>query len=176
MTKNIEKTTKAFKTYQKLLGASCLALYLAGCGGGSSADSRGGGSAESPIEPIEMKADSNGGFQIISKVNSVTIQGVKLNKGDCVVNFVRVEEKSKKGVLDQTHLISMQDLKDAERVSMGSDYGAIVDKISQLKQKGLMMEPQTLEFGEKIEGFSKGCNIREIETQIARTLRVKFKQ
>ncbi len=22
-----------FKTYQKLLGASCLALYLAGCGG-----------------------------------------------------------------------------------------------------------------------------------------------
>ncbi len=24
-----------FKTYQKLLGASCLALYLAGCGGDS---------------------------------------------------------------------------------------------------------------------------------------------
>ncbi|GAA9665656.1 hypothetical protein HpVH107_14870 [Helicobacter pylori] len=31
-----------FKTYQKLLGASCLALYLVGCGGG--------GGGESPVE------------------------------------------------------------------------------------------------------------------------------
>ncbi|GAA9742849.1 hypothetical protein VN0139_14340 [Helicobacter pylori] len=35
-----------FKTYQKLLGASCLALYLMGC--------RSGGGAESPVE-IEKK-------------------------------------------------------------------------------------------------------------------------
>ncbi len=31
------------KTYQKLLGASCLALYLAGCGGGG----------ESPVEMVD---------------------------------------------------------------------------------------------------------------------------
>ncbi len=31
-----------FKTYQKLLGASCLALYLVGCGSG--------GGGESPVE------------------------------------------------------------------------------------------------------------------------------
>ncbi len=161
MTKNIGKTMKAFKTYQKLLGASCLALYLVGCGGDKS--------------PIEMRSGSDGGFQIISKVNSVTIQGVKFNRGNCVVNFVQVEEKLKKGVLDQTHLISMQDLKDAERVSMGSDYGAIADKISQLKQKGLMMEPLTLKFGEEIKGFSKGCNITEIEIQTARTWKFNFK-
>ncbi len=35
------------KTYQKLLGASCLALYLVGCGSG--------GGAESPVE-ITAKA------------------------------------------------------------------------------------------------------------------------
>ncbi|GAA6794213.1 hypothetical protein HpHCM62_14000 [Helicobacter pylori] len=31
-----------FKTYQKLLGASCLSLYLVGCGSG--------GGGESPVE------------------------------------------------------------------------------------------------------------------------------
>ncbi|GAA9984473.1 hypothetical protein VN0985_14350 [Helicobacter pylori] len=64
------------KTYQKLLGASCLALYLVGCGSGGSGES-----------PIEMTANSEGGFQIRSKVDSVTIQGVKLNRGNCVVRF-----------------------------------------------------------------------------------------
>ncbi|GAA8057458.1 hypothetical protein Neuguinea42_13380 [Helicobacter pylori] len=39
------------------------------------------------------------------------------------------------------------------------------NKISQLKQKGVMMEPKTLKFGEKIKGFSKGCNIIEAEIQ-----------
>ncbi|GAA8349700.1 hypothetical protein HpNP15_14170 [Helicobacter pylori] len=33
-----------FKTYQKLLGASCLSLYLVGCGSG--------GGAESPVKMI----------------------------------------------------------------------------------------------------------------------------
>lgn len=63
-----------FKTYQKLLGASCLALYLVGCGSGGES-------------PVEMIANSKGEFQIKSKVDSVTIQGVKLNRGNCVVRF-----------------------------------------------------------------------------------------
>ncbi len=36
-----------FKTYQKLLGASCLALYLVGCGSGGES-------------PVEMIANSKG--------------------------------------------------------------------------------------------------------------------
>ncbi len=34
------------KTYQKLLGASCLALYLVGCGSG--------GGGESPVEMTQI--------------------------------------------------------------------------------------------------------------------------
>ncbi|GAA6962110.1 hypothetical protein VN0234_02000 [Helicobacter pylori] len=68
-----------FKTYQKLLGASCLVLYLVGCG------SSGGGES-----PVEMTANSKGEFQISSKADNVTIQGVKLNRGNCVVNFIPV--------------------------------------------------------------------------------------
>ncbi|GAA9738435.1 hypothetical protein VN0128_00040 [Helicobacter pylori] len=70
-----------FKIYQKLLGTSCLALYLVGCGSG------GGGES-----PVEMTANSEGEFQISSKADSVTIQGVKLNRGNCVVNFVPEEK------------------------------------------------------------------------------------
>ncbi len=150
-----------FKTYQKLLGASCLALCLVGCGGG------GGGES-----PVEMSANSKGEFQIISKADSVTIQGVKLNRGNCVVNFVPVEEAVlavQMGVLDQMTPISMQDLKD-----MASVYKVFINKetladlqnkISQLEQKGVMMEPQTLKFGEKIKGISQGCDIIEAEIQ-----------
>ncbi len=65
-----------FKTDQKLLGASCLALYLVDCGSG------GGGES-----PVEISKNSKGEFQITSKADSVTIQGVKLNKGNCVVRF-----------------------------------------------------------------------------------------
>ncbi|WP_154548719.1 hypothetical protein [Helicobacter pylori] len=147
-----------FKTYQKLLGASCLALYLVGCG------SSGGGES-----PVEMTANSEGAFKISSKANSVTIQGVKLNRGNCVVNFVPVRETVQMGVLSQITPISMQDLKD-----MASLYNAlknkemvanIENKISQLKQKGVMMEPKTLKFGEKIEGISQGCDIIEATIQ-----------
>ncbi len=150
-----------FKTYQKLLGASCLALCLVGCGGG------GGGES-----PVEMSANSKGEFQIISKADSVTIQGVKLNRGNCVVNFVPVEEAVQAvqmGVLDQMTPISMQDFKD-----MASVYKVFINKerladlqnkISQLEQKGVMMEPQTLKFGEKIKGISQGCDIIEAEIQ-----------
>ncbi len=132
-----------FKTYQKLLGASCLVLYLVGCGSG------GGGES-----PIEMTANSKGGFQIRSKVDSVTIQGVKLNRGNCVVNF-------KGGPM------SKEDLKNAESFMgmLDMPMGETENRISQLEQKGVMMEPQTLKFGEKIEGISQGCDIIEAEIQ-----------
>ncbi|GAA9020392.1 hypothetical protein BTM294_26340 [Helicobacter pylori] len=146
-----------FKTYQKLLGVSCLALYLAGCGNGES--------------PVEMSVNSKGEFQISSKVDSVTIQGVKLNRGNCAVNFVPVREALQMGVLSQVTPISIQDFKD-----MASAYKTFEDdqkerlanmenKISQLEQKGVMMEPQVLKFGEKREGISQGCDIIEAEIQ-----------
>ncbi|MGL2384364.1 hypothetical protein ACOWLR_06100 [Helicobacter pylori] len=139
-----------FKTYQKLLDTSCLALYLVGCGNG------GGGES-----PVEMIANSEGTFQIDSKADRVTIQGVKLNRGNCAVNFAP----------SGATLISIQDLKD-----MASAYKTfeddqkerlanIANKISQLEQKGVMMEPQALKFGEKIKGFSQGCDIIEAEIQ-----------
>ncbi len=40
------------KTYQKLLGVSCLALYLVGCGSGGGAES-----------PVEMTTNSEGDFK-----------------------------------------------------------------------------------------------------------------
>ncbi|GAA8574537.1 hypothetical protein HpBT289_14680 [Helicobacter pylori] len=147
-----------FKTYQKLLGASCLALYLVGCGSGGGAES-----------PVKMTANSEGDFQISSKADSVTIQGVKLNRGNCVVNFVLVREAVQMGVLSQITPISMQDFKDIASVYKEFDQkervANIENKISQLEQKGVMMEPQTLKFGEKIEGFSQGCNIMEATIQ-----------
>ncbi|GAA7969709.1 hypothetical protein HpMS32_05000 [Helicobacter pylori] len=146
------------KTYQKLLGASCLALYLVGCGSG------GGGES-----PVEMSTNSKGEFQISSKADSVTIQGVKLNRGNCVVNFVPVREAVQMGVLSQITPISMQDFKDMASVYKEFDQkerlANIENKISQLEQKGVMMEPQTLKFGEKIEGISQGCGIIEVEIQ-----------
>ncbi|GAA8315235.1 hypothetical protein HpBT189_15460 [Helicobacter pylori] len=154
------------KTYQKLLGASCLALYLVGCGSGGGAES-----------PVEMTTNSEGDFQIVSKADSVTIQGVKLNRDNCVVNFVPVRETVQTdavlmdvlmGVLQITP-ISVQDFKDMASVYKEFDQkervANIENKISQLEQKSVMMEPQTLKFGEKIEGFSQGCNIIEAEIQ-----------
>nr|WP_120931682.1 hypothetical protein [Helicobacter pylori] len=143
------------KTYQKLLGASCLALYLVGCGSGGES-------------PVEMSANSKGEFQISSKADSVTIQGAKLNRGNCVVNFVPIEAVQM-GVLNQITPISMQDFKDM--ASVYKEFGQkervanIENRISQLEQKGVMMEPQTLKFGEKIEGISQGCDIIEAEIQ-----------
>ncbi|AEE71021.1 hypothetical protein HMPREF0462_1417 [Helicobacter pylori 83] len=148
------------KTYQKLLGSSCLALYLVGCGSG------GGGES-----PVEIRVSNNGDFQISSKVDSATIQGVKLNRGNCVVNFVPVEEAVQMGllILSQITPISVQDFKDMASVYKEFDQkervANIENRISQLKQKGVMMEPQTLKFGEKIEGISQGCDIIEAEIQ-----------
>ncbi|WRF46657.1 hypothetical protein E5E51_06875 [Helicobacter pylori] len=149
-----------FKTYQKLLGASCLVLYLMGCGSGGGTES-----------PVEIRVSNNGDFQISSKVDSVTIQGVKLNRGNCVVNFVPVEEAVQMGllILSQITPISMQDFKDMASVYKEFDQkervANIENKISQLKQKGVMMEAQTLKFGEKIKGISQGCDIIEAEIQ-----------
>ncbi|WQY28333.1 hypothetical protein KVM79_00830 [Helicobacter pylori] len=147
-----------FKTYQKLLGASCLALYLVGCGNG------GGGES-----PVEMTANSEGAFKISSKADSVTIQGVKLNRDNCVVNFVPVREAVQMGVLSQITPISMQDFKDMASVYKEFDQkervANIENKISQLEQKGVMMESQTLKFGESLKGISQGCDIIEAEIQ-----------
>ncbi|WP_219031269.1 hypothetical protein [Helicobacter pylori] len=146
------------KIYQKLLGVSCLALYLVGCGSGGGAES-----------PVEMTANNKGEFQISSKADSVTIQGVKLNRGNCVVNFVPVREAVQTGVLSQITPISMQDFKDMASVYKEFDQkervANIENKISQLEQKGVMMEPQTLKFGESLKGISQGCNIIEAEIQ-----------
>ncbi len=96
-----------------------------------------------------MIANSEGAFQISSKADSVTIQGVKLNRDNCVVNFVPVREVVQMGVFSQITPISMQDFKDMvsvyktffdqkERVANTEN---MENKISQLKQKGVMMEP-----------------------------------
>ncbi len=61
-----------FKTYQKLLGASCLALYLAGCGSDSS----------EPLVEVE-KNSFNSTVKIISKTDNIEIQDLKLNRGNC---------------------------------------------------------------------------------------------
>ncbi|WP_231260414.1 hypothetical protein [Helicobacter pylori] len=61
-----------FKTYQKLLGASCLALYLVGCGGDSG----------KPLVEIE-KNFFNSTVKIISKADNIEIQDLKLNRGNC---------------------------------------------------------------------------------------------
>ncbi|GAA9586145.1 hypothetical protein UBN74_14610 [Helicobacter pylori] len=147
-----------FKTYQKLLGASCLALYLVGCGSGGGDES-----------PVEMSKNSEGEFQISSKADNVTIQGVKLNRGNCIVNFVPVREAVQMGVLSQITPISMQDFKDMASVykefNNKERVANIENKISQLEQKGVMMEPQTLKFGESLKGFSQGCDIIEATIQ-----------
>ncbi|MGL2530641.1 hypothetical protein ACOWOJ_06250 [Helicobacter pylori] len=146
------------KTYQKLLGTSCLALCLVGCGNG------GGGES-----PVEMSVNSKGEFQISSKVDSVTIQGVKLNRGNCAVNFVPVREALQMGALSQVTPISIQDFKDMASFYKGLNnkerLANMENKISQLEQKGVMMEPQVLKFGESLKGISQGCNIIEAEIQ-----------
>ncbi|MGN8522862.1 hypothetical protein ACR9M2_07325 [Helicobacter pylori] len=146
-----------FKIYQKLLGVSCLVLYLVGCGSG------GGGES-----PVEISVYNNGDFQILSKVDSVTIQGVKLNRGNCVVSFVLIEA-FQASVLIPITPISMQDCKDMARfyklLNQKERVANIENRISQLKQKGVMMEPQTLKFGESLKGISQGCDIIEAEIQ-----------
>ncbi len=61
-----------FKTYQKLLGVSCLTLCLVGCGSDSS----------EPLVGIE-KNSFNSTVKIISKTDNIEIQDLKLNRGNC---------------------------------------------------------------------------------------------
>ncbi len=61
-----------FKTYQKLLSASCLALCLVGCGGDSG----------KPLVGIE-KNSFNSTVKVISKTDNIEIQDLKLNRGNC---------------------------------------------------------------------------------------------
>ncbi|WRA20206.1 hypothetical protein KVM08_06900 [Helicobacter pylori] len=165
-----------FKTYQKLLGASCLALYLMGCGSG------GGGES-----PVEIRVSNKGDFQIRSKADSVTIQGVKLNRGNCVVRFSRTQPISVQDFKDKAKWYESQaqqyayeervygpveqwsDLmpkEDKERlIEYKKKLADMQNEISQLKQKGVMMEPQILKFGESLKGISQGCNIIEAEIQ-----------
>ncbi|WQT01943.1 hypothetical protein E5D97_01135 [Helicobacter pylori] len=162
-----------FKTYQKLLGASCLVLYLVGCGSGGES-------------PVEIRVSNNGDFQIRSKADSVTIQGIKLNRGNCVVRFLPILSEYEfliQDVSDQ-ELVSMQDLKDRVRINEeiirgkkayydpGFDFpheekksAHMKNRLSQLKKKGVMMESQTLKFGESLNGYSRGCDIIEAEIQ-----------
>lgn len=63
-----------FKTYQKLLGASCLTLCLVGCGGDSG----------EPLVGIEIGENIfNSTIKIISKTDNIEIQDLKLNRGNC---------------------------------------------------------------------------------------------
>ncbi|WP_033622571.1 hypothetical protein [Helicobacter pylori] len=76
-----------FKTYQKLLGTSCLALCLVGCGGDSG----------EPLVRIEIEENVfnsitkiiseenifNSTIKIISKTDNIEIQDLKLNRGNC---------------------------------------------------------------------------------------------
>ncbi len=65
--------------------------------------------------------------------------------------------------------ISMQDLKDMaslyKELNNKERVANIENKISQLEQKGVMMKPKTLKFGESLKGFSQGCDIIEAEIQ-----------
>lgn len=63
-----------FKTYQKLLGASCLTLCLVGFGGDSG----------EPLVGIEIEENIfNSTIKIISKTDNIEIQDLKLNRGNC---------------------------------------------------------------------------------------------
>ncbi len=108
---------------------------------------------------LKMIANSEGVFQISSKVDSVTIQGVKLNRGNCIVKFSQIYARA----------ISVQDFKDEasayEYIKDKKKLAEMQNKVSQLEQKGVMMEPQTLKFGENLKGISKGCNIIEATIQ-----------
>ncbi|WP_406812707.1 hypothetical protein [Helicobacter pylori] len=75
------------KTYQKLLGASCLALYLVGCGGDSGEPLVGIEIEENVFNSITKIISEenifNSTIKIISKTDNIEIQDLKLNRGNC---------------------------------------------------------------------------------------------
>ncbi|MGL2374420.1 hypothetical protein E5L23_06815 [Helicobacter pylori] len=127
-----------FKTYQKLLGASCLALYLAGCGGDSG----------KPLVGIE-KNSFNSTVKIISKTDNIEIQDLKLNRGNCehdqnfLVKLIQetanaylfVSEKEKAIKNHQAKIARLQ--KDLEELTQHVQQSNNLDKL--LENEGLFV-------------------------------------
>ncbi|MCQ2785267.1 hypothetical protein JT189_07355 [Helicobacter pylori] len=89
-----------FKTYQKLLGASCLALCLVGCGSDSS----------EPLVEVE-KNSFNSTVKIISKADNIEIQDLKLNRGNCehdenfLVKLIQERANARRSVAEKEEAI-----------------------------------------------------------------------
>lgn len=127
-----------FKTYQKLLGASCLALYLAGCGSDSS----------EPLVEVE-KNSFNSTVKIISKTDNIEIQDLKLNRGNCehdqnfLVKLIQetanaylfVSEKEKAIKNHQAKIARLQ--KDLEELTQHVQQSNNLDKL--LENEGLFV-------------------------------------
>ncbi|MBH0253690.1 hypothetical protein ACQJ51_06735 [Helicobacter pylori] len=127
-----------FKTYQKLLGASCLALYLAGCGGDSG----------EPLVEVE-KNSFNSTVKIISKTDNIEIQDLKLNRGNCehdqnfLVKLIQetanahlfISEKEKAIKNHQAEIARLQ--KDLEELTQHVQQSNNLDKL--LENEGLFV-------------------------------------
>ncbi|GAA7493758.1 hypothetical protein HpEKA13_13980 [Helicobacter pylori] len=127
-----------FKTYQKLLGASCLALYLVGCGSDSS----------EPLVEVE-KNSFNSTVKIISKTDNIEIQDLKLNRGNCehdqnfLVKLIQetanaylfVSEKEKAIKNHQAKIARLQ--KDLEELTQHVQQSNNLDKL--LENEGLFV-------------------------------------
>lgn len=127
-----------FKTYQKLLGASCLALCLVGCGSDSS----------EPLVGIE-KNSFNSTVKIISKTDNIEIQDLKLNRGNCehdqnfLVKLIQetanahlfVSEKEKAIKNHQAKIARLQ--KDLEELTQHVQQSNNLDKL--LENEGLFV-------------------------------------
>ncbi|MCQ2985428.1 hypothetical protein C2R70_07530 [Helicobacter pylori] len=127
-----------FKTYQKLLSASCLALYLAGCGSDSS----------EPLVEVE-KNSFNSTVKIISKTDNIEIQDLKLNRGNCehdqnfLVKLIQetanaylfVSEKEKAIKNHQAKIARLQ--KDLEELTQHMQQSNNLDKL--LENEGLFV-------------------------------------
>ncbi|WQR78853.1 hypothetical protein KVD17_06895 [Helicobacter pylori] len=127
-----------FKTYQKLLGTSCLALCLVGCGSDSS----------EPLVGIE-KNSFNSTVKIISKTDNIEIQDLKLNRGNCehdknfLVKLIQetanahlfVSEKEKAIKNHQAKIARLQ--KDLEELTQRVQQSNNLDKL--LENEGLFV-------------------------------------
>ncbi|RVY47316.1 hypothetical protein [Helicobacter pylori] len=134
-----------FKTYQKLLGASCLALYLAGCGSDSS----------EPLVEVE-KNSFNSTVKIISKTDNIEIQDLKLNRGNCehdknfLVKLIQetantylfVSEKEKAIKNHQAKIARLQ--KDLEELTQHVQQSNNLDKL--LENEGLFVSGHDYEY------------------------------
>ncbi len=127
-----------FKTYQKLLGVSCLTLCLVGCGGDSG----------EPLVEVE-KNSFNSTVKIISKTDNIEIQDLKLNRGNCehdqnfLVKLIQetanaylfVSEKEKAIKNHQAKIARLQ--KDLEELTQHVQQSNNLDKL--LENEGLFV-------------------------------------